>query len=75
MPKRIAVLECDTPMPDIIAKYGTYGDIFRHLLSQGDIGIAELEISTWDVVAGFEFPGLADMDAILLSGSSESNLM
>lgn len=71
----LAILECDTPIPTVKARYGSYGEIFRRqltagietLLSQGDD--IELETSTWDAVAS-NLPALDDIDALLISGSS-----
>jgi hypothetical protein len=77
-PIRIAVLECDTPMDAVKAKYGTYGDVFTRLLQSGAdaLGMPEvvssnkgLEISKWDVVNKQEYPELEDIDAILMTGS------
>lgn len=34
LPLRIAILECDTPVPPVVAQYGTYGQIFTKLFSQ-----------------------------------------
>lgn len=32
-PLRIAILECDTPLPDTLAKYGGYGGVFTSLFN------------------------------------------
>lgn len=71
---RIAVLECDTPLTPVREKYGGYGGVFKNLLHAGarhaDIPENDLEISVYDVVTKMEYPELADVDSILLTGSS-----
>ena len=73
-PIRIAVLECDTPLPQTREKYGGYGDVFIELLHSAADAIPmpreDLNISKWDVVnkAG-QYPALDDIDAILMTGS------
>lgn len=75
-PLRIAVLECDTPVDKVKAKFGTYGDIFKLLLGasastlEGLNAQSDLEITKWDIVNGTDYPNLEDIDAILLTGSS-----
>jgi hypothetical protein len=76
-PLRIAILECDTPLPDIIERYGRYGRIFSTLLETAAEGIGlspkkDLELSAFDVVDKQEYPNLDDIDAVLISGSSVS---
>jgi hypothetical protein len=78
-PLRIAVLECDTPLPHADARYKGYGGVFAALLKSSaktlglpdrlDPGI-DLQISRWDIVGGTEYPRLEEIDAVLLSGSS-----
>lgn len=75
-PLRIAVLECDTPVDKVKARFGTYGDIFKLLLGTGASTLeglnaqSDLEITKWDIVNGTDYPNLEDIDAILLTGSS-----
>lgn len=77
---RLAVLECDTPFPSVLESRGSYGDVFRHLLSEGlkDESLGSktkdlnLELSKWDVVTAQEYPNPEDVDGILLTGSSRS---
>lgn len=78
-PLRIAILECDTPLPNINHRYGGYGGVFRTLLTasaktlhqSGQLDLATgLDISRWDIVNGTEYPRLDDIDAVLLTGSS-----
>lgn len=53
-PIRIAILECDTPLPRTAAKYGGYGGVFTALLhaSAEKLGWdkSELQITTHHVV-------------------------
>lgn len=79
-PIRLAVLECDNPLPQTAAKYGgRFGGVFKALLGQSaktlnrpDIVDPEagLDISEYDIVGGDDFPALEDVDAVLISGSS-----
>lgn len=79
MPLRVAVLECDTPVPRVDAKYHGYAGVFKSLLHKSAVALNEpdkldpdigLKISTFDVVNGTEYPKLEDVDAILMTGSS-----
>ena len=78
-PLRIAVLECDSPVGRTAEKYGGYGNVFRALLESGakmlaaeDHGVRpELEISKYDVVNAEHYPDLDEIDACLMTGSSE----
>lgn len=81
-PLRIAVLECDTPLPNTHAKYGGYGGVFESLLrasakklndDNGPYQLdpdRDLQISKWNIVDEDKYPNLEDIDAILISGSS-----
>ncbi|KAL1973660.1 hypothetical protein VTN31DRAFT_6295 [Thermomyces dupontii] len=83
-PLRIAVLECDTPLPNTHAKYGGYGGVFESLLRESAKKLADdnepyqldpdrdLQISKWDVVNDDKYPKLEDIDAILISGSKHN---
>lgn len=83
LPLRIAILETDTPLPAVLARYGTYGDIFRRLLQAGadelhHPGLSStsgLEITTYDVVDKQEYPPLDSIDAVLITGSSTPPLL
>jgi len=75
-PLRIAILQCDQPPPDVVALYGKYDRIFAALLESAAPGVgldpkADLELSAFDVVGAQEYPDLGDVDAVLISGSSE----
>jgi hypothetical protein len=77
-PLRIAILECDTPVPETDKKYGGYGGVFTALIKAsadtlGESGLSSKEglvLTSFDVVTKQEYPHLGDIDAVLLSGSS-----
>lgn len=76
-PLRIAILECDTPLPDIVERYGRYDRIFSTLLETAAEGLGlspknDLVLNGFDVVDKQEYPNLDDIDAVLISGSSTS---
>lgn len=72
---RLAILQCDTPLPNTAKQYGGYGGVFKSLLSAG----ARAEGLDPDDVLDFmlyqvverpdEYPELDNIDAILLTGS------
>jgi hypothetical protein len=75
-PLRIAILECDTPPPAVVEKYGRYDRIFTTLLETAAEGLGlspkqDLELSAYDVVTAQEYPDSENIDAVLISGSSE----
>jgi len=73
---RLAILECDTPLPNTKEKYGGYGGVFKSLLSAG--AKAEglklddvLDVTMYQIEDDPEsYPDLKDIDAVLLTGSS-----
>lgn len=74
-PLRIAILECDTPPADVVAKYGRYDRIFTTLLETAaeQLGLSpkqDLVLSAFDVVTKMEYPDLENVDGVLISGSS-----
>src|SRR5450432_638911 len=77
LPLRIAILECDTPLPHTRAKYGGYSGVFKALLGAAASALSHpgltsssgLALTTWDVVEAQFYPDLADIDAILITGS------
>ncbi|WVQ95299.1 hypothetical protein IAU59_002394 [Kwoniella sp. CBS 9459] len=85
---RIALLMCDTPVPDVVAAYGVYIEIYRQWLLKSletypDLEVAkntELVIDGYDVVEKGEYPpsdrlraGAEDgYDAVMLTGSKHS---
>lgn len=81
-PLRIAVLECDTPIESVRAKYGDYGVMFKALFQAAadsleqrshpfppEFSSRDLDITAWDVVQAQSYPRLENVDAILLTGS------
>ncbi|KAI8942488.1 hypothetical protein NX059_000554 [Plenodomus lindquistii] len=77
-PLRIAILECDTPPPAVVDKYGKYGAIFTTLLETAAQGVGlnpkeDLVLSAFDVVTAQEYPNLDDIDAVLISGSKHNS--
>ncbi|KAF2143791.1 uncharacterized protein K452DRAFT_268194 [Aplosporella prunicola CBS 121167] len=81
-PFRIAVLECDTPLDEVVKEYGRYGEIFEKLLKQGadelgqpDVASSkDIQVTKWDVVEKEdEYPELDNVDAVLLTGSKHNS--
>lgn len=75
-PLRIAILQCDTPPPDVVALYGAYDRIFTTLLEKAATGLGldpktDLKLSAYEVVTAQEYPNIEDIDAVLISGSSK----
>ncbi|KAB8253411.1 Aldehyde/histidinol dehydrogenase [Aspergillus flavus] len=70
---RVAILETDTPIDPILARYGTYGAIFNRWLNTGLQGLTvtdtEIQTTIWDVVNKSEYPKPGDFDALLMTGS------
>ena len=81
LPLRIAILECGTPLPNTVNKYGSYGGVFTSLLLSGADALSYpnlssssgLSISTFDVVNTHSYPSLPDIDAILLTASASNS--
>lgn len=73
---RIAIIEADTPVPAVVVKYGTYGDIFTRLLRQSGVDQDSI-ITTHHVVEHPEnLPNLDledKLDAVLISGSKHNS--
>jgi len=77
-PLRIAVLKCDTPVPEVDRRYNGYGGVFRALLKSSAKALNRenldpetgLEVTEFDVVDDDKYPNLEDIDAVLLTGSS-----
>ncbi|KAB8069251.1 class I glutamine amidotransferase-like protein [Aspergillus leporis] len=78
-PLRIAILECDTPVENVDAKYDGYYGVFSLLLREsakalGSLGPeTDFDITRWDVVFKQEYPKLEDVDVILLTGSKHDS--
>jgi hypothetical protein len=84
LPLRIAVLECDTPLDATKARYGGYGPVYKQWLSRGADALQYPNLSS-DTGLEFTFhdiqlhdavyPKFEDIDAILMTGSSKTNLL
>lgn len=71
---RLAILECDTPMPDVLELYGRYGEHFQRLFAEA-AGKESMDVSytKHDVVEQEDdYPELANTDGIVISGSKHS---
>ncbi|KIW87466.1 uncharacterized protein Z519_11789 [Cladophialophora bantiana CBS 173.52] len=75
---RIAILECDTPLPETKKRFHGYGGVFEFLLRSGAraLGRADLdpdnslEFSFWQVELNpDQYPDPDEVDAILITGS------
>ncbi|XXG99384.1 hypothetical protein Hte_005721 [Hypoxylon texense] len=80
-PIRLAILEADTPVPGVQAKYGSYGGVFTHLFERACAALAPapqplasvLALSAHDVVRDpSAYPDPEAVDAVLISGSKYS---
>ncbi|KIW60832.1 hypothetical protein PV05_01018 [Exophiala xenobiotica] len=81
-PVRIAILECDTPLPKTKDKFQGYGGVFEVLLRSGAKALGRpdldpetgLEISKWQVELEPErYPDPGTIDAILITGSKHDS--
>jgi len=76
-PLRIAVLECDRPLPRTAERYGGYTAIHQRVLEASAEALkdelpgieAGLAFTAWNVYQAEEYPNLEDIDAILLTGA------
>jgi hypothetical protein len=80
LPLRLAILECDTPLPETKKKFQGYGGVFEFLLTSGGKALDRadfdvntgLEISRWQVeLEPDKYPDPENIDAILITGSSK----
>lgn len=70
LPLRIAMLECDTPLPQTKARFGGYGGVFEFLLKRGARALGpdvidpdkDLKVTMHDVIGGDEEVSQGDMD-------------
>jgi GMP synthase-like glutamine amidotransferase len=72
---RIAMLNADTPVPNVRAKMGSYGDIFFRLIRAAASRIAphlSIDYQNFDVVLGQYPPQVCDFDMVLVTGSAAS---
>lgn len=81
-PIRLAILETDTPIPSVQAKYdnkgygGVFTDLFRRACGGSDEALrAELDLSAHDVVNQYEtaYPDPETIDAVLITGSKHNS--
>jgi hypothetical protein len=80
LPLRIAILECDRPLDKTREQFGGYGGVFRQLIERAADALNYpgldskngLELSYWAVEKDDVYPNLEDIDAIMMTGSSES---
>ena len=84
LPLRIAMLECDTPLPQTKARFGGYGGVFEFLLKRGARALGpdvidpdkDLKVTMHNVVGDESgnveeaYPDLEEIDGILITGSS-----
>ncbi|KAK5658347.1 hypothetical protein OQA88_2323 [Cercophora sp. LCS_1] len=75
-PLRLAILEADTPLPGVDARYNGYHGVFKHLLNRAAAPQpldSVLTLSRHHVVNNTTaYPSLSDIDAILITGSKHS---
>lgn len=72
----LAVLDCDTPVPNVLPERGLYSDVFESLLRDAVLktpGLTKLKLdfSSYDSVQG-ELPSSQDLhhiDGIIITGS------
>ena len=77
-PVRIAILDTDTPVPNVYSERGLYSDIFAGLLrdaarKDSELSALKFEFSRYDSVLG-QVPSLEDLeklDAIIITGSGK----
>lgn len=77
---RLAILECDTPLPAVVQKYGMYTSMYKSWLENSllfnfkDVAVTSWTVEGFNVVDG-EYPKPEDMegerafDGIILTGS------
>lgn len=84
LPLRIAVLECDTPLPTTKATYGGYGGVFESLLHRGAASLSNPHVQPSDLTitkfhvegdsdGNTPYPSLDSVDVILLTGSKHDS--
>ncbi|KAJ3859877.1 class I glutamine amidotransferase-like protein [Lentinula novae-zelandiae] len=75
--KSIALLVCDTPMPEVVAEHGEYPTIFYELMRKSlpdELGW-EFTMDAYDVVRKMEYPSeekIDEYDAFMYTGSAAS---
>ncbi|KAI0873568.1 putative class I glutamine amidotransferase [Hypoxylon argillaceum] len=76
-PIRLAILEADTPIPAIQAKYHSYGGVFTHMFERACASYShpvslesQLALSSHDIVNDLDaYPDPETIDAILITGA------
>ncbi|KAI1181447.1 putative class I glutamine amidotransferase [Nemania serpens] len=76
-PIRLAILEADTPIPPIKAKYQSYGGVFTHMFKRACASLSrpvplesQLTLSSYDIVNDLTaYPDPETIDAILITGA------
>ncbi|KAJ8129792.1 hypothetical protein O1611_g3837 [Lasiodiplodia mahajangana] len=76
-PIRLAILEADTPIPAIKAKYHSYGGVFTHMFKRACASFShpvslesQLALSSYDIVNDTTaYPNPETIDAILITGA------
>lgn len=70
---RLAIQECEKPLPKAKAARGSFGDIFHGCFALGsEAADVRLDVSKWDTMVG-EYPRMEDVDVIALTGSCTSH--
>ncbi|CAH0059743.1 unnamed protein product [Clonostachys solani] len=73
---RVAMLNADEPMPNVVKERGSYGNIFHNLLKLAAERVAPnvtIEAKDFDVVS-LQYPSSpSDFDALLVTGSASSS--
>lgn len=78
--KSIALLVCDTPMPEVVAEHGEYPTIFYELMRKSlpdELGW-EFTMDAYDVVRKMEYPSeekIDEYDAFMYTGSGMFQLL
>jgi GMP synthase (glutamine-hydrolysing) len=77
---QVAILVCDTPIEPVLRDYGDYFILFQELLKQGfnnldlseeDFNEIGVEFIEHQIVGASSFPSLDNIDAVVITGSSE----
>lgn len=76
-PVKLALLMCDTPVPAVLERRGTYLDIFRDQLRFSNPRAEfPFELDGYDVVTAQEYPNLDEgYVGVLISGSGLSTYL
>lgn len=76
----LAVLDCDIPVPNVLAKLGLYSDIFENLLRDAAATLPrrpklKLGFGRYDCVKGElpSFEELKNIDGLIITGSGKAS--